>query len=129
MSTHGSSIDRRAFTKLLAPDESFWRSVRQQFLVPPDLAILNAANLCPSSIPAINASTRVTQGIDRDPSLENRRKAGEGREEARRTIAGVLRVSPDEVLITRNTSEGNNIVSSGIDLEAGDEVVILSDNH
>jgi isopenicillin-N epimerase len=112
-----------------APDEAFWRSVRQQFLVPPELAIINAANLCPSSIPAIDALTRVTQEIDRDPSIENRRTAGEGREEARRTIADFLRVSPEEVLITRNTSEGNNIVSSGIELKAGDEVVILSDNH
>jgi isopenicillin-N epimerase len=112
-----------------APDEAFWRSVRQQFQVPLDLAIINAANLCPSSIPAIDALTRVTQEIDRDPSIENRRKAGEGREEARRTIAEVLRVSPDDILITRNTSEGNNIVSSGIELKAGDEVVILSDNH
>ncbi|HEY3380889.1 MAG TPA: aminotransferase class V-fold PLP-dependent enzyme [Vicinamibacterales bacterium] len=112
-----------------SPDEAFWRGVRQQFLVPPDLAILNAANLCPSSAPAIEALTRVTQDIDRDPSIENRRKAGEGREAARRTIADTLRVSPEEILITRNTSEGNNIVSSGLDLKAGDEVVILSDNH
>jgi selenocysteine lyase/cysteine desulfurase len=103
--------------------------VRQQFLVPADLAIINAANLCPSSIPAIDAATRVTEDIDRDPSIENRRKAGAGREAARRTIAEVLRVSPEEILITRNTSEGNNFVSSGLELKAGDEVVILSDNH
>ncbi|MFH1573493.1 MAG: aminotransferase class V-fold PLP-dependent enzyme, partial [Acidobacteriota bacterium] len=29
----------------------------------------------------------------------------------------------------RNTSEANNLVSSGIDLKAGDEVIIVSDNH
>jgi selenocysteine lyase/cysteine desulfurase len=112
-----------------APDESFWRRVRQQFRVPADLAILNAANLCPSSVPAIEAAAHVTEAIDRDPSIENRRRAGELREAARRTIAEVLRVGPEEVLITRNTSEGNNFVSSGLDLGAGDEVVILSDNH
>jgi isopenicillin-N epimerase len=38
-------------------------------------------------------------------------------------------VTPEEVVITRNTSEANNIVSSGLDLKAGDEVVIFSDNH
>jgi selenocysteine lyase/cysteine desulfurase len=112
-----------------SPDEAFWRSVRRQFLVPADLAIINAANLCPSSIPAIDAANRVTESIDRDPSIENRRQAGQAREAARRTIAEVLRVSPEEILITRNTSEGNNFVSSGLELKAGDEVVILSDNH
>jgi isopenicillin-N epimerase len=111
------------------PDETFWLSVRRQFLVPADLAVLNAANLCPSSLPAIEAAERVTRRIDCDPSMENRRAAGEARESARRTIAETLRVSAEEILITRNTSEGNNWVSSGVVLGAGDEVVLLSDNH
>jgi selenocysteine lyase/cysteine desulfurase len=111
------------------PDEAFWRAVRQQFLVPADLAILNAANLCPSSLPAIDAADRVTRSIDRDPSMENRRAAGEAREAARRTLAETLRVTPEEILITRNTSEGNNYVSSGVVLGPGDEVVVQSDNH
>jgi len=111
------------------PDEAFWRSVRQQFLVPADLAVLNAANLCPASLPAIEETERITRSIDRDPSMENRRAAGEAREAARRTLAETLRVTPEEVLITRNTSEGNNYVSSGVVLGAGDEVVLQSDNH
>jgi len=32
-------------------------------------------------------------------------------------------------VLTRNTSEGNNFVSSGIELKAGDEVVISDENH
>jgi isopenicillin-N epimerase len=111
------------------PDEAFWRMVRQQFLMPADLAVINAANLCPSSIPAIEAADRITRSIDRDPSMENRRAAGEAREAARRTLAETLRVTPEEILITRNTSEGNNFVSSGVVLGAGDEVVVQSDNH
>jgi selenocysteine lyase/cysteine desulfurase len=111
------------------PDEAFWRGVRQQFLVPLDLAVLNAANLCPSSLPAIDAAERITRSIDRDPSMENRRAAGEAREAARRTLAETLRVTPEEILITRNTSEGNNFVSSGVVLGLGDEVVVQSDNH
>ena len=44
-------------------------------------------------------------------------------------LARFLRVTPEEIVITRNTSEANNIVSSGLDLKAGDEVVIFADNH
>ena len=36
-----------------APDEGFWSAVREQFVMPPDLAVLNAANLCPSSAPVL----------------------------------------------------------------------------
>ena len=37
------------------PGEPFWREVRSKFLVPRDVAFLNAANLCPASLPAIEA--------------------------------------------------------------------------
>ena len=35
----------------------------------------------------------------------------------------------EEIVITRNTSEANNLVSSGLDLGDGDEVVLFADNH
>ena len=31
-----------------APDEKFWRHVREQFVMPPEISVMNAANLCPS---------------------------------------------------------------------------------
>lgn len=111
------------------PDERFWMSVREQFLMPPNLAVMNAANLCPSPAPVLEAMYASTKDMDRDPSFDNRRKMSAGKEEARRLVARFLRVTPEEIVITRNTSEANNIVSSGLDLKAGDEVVIFSDNH
>ena len=47
----------------------------------------------------------------------------------RELLAEFLRATPEEILITRNTSESNNWVSSGLDLGPGDEVLIFSDNH
>jgi len=38
-------------------------------------------------------------------------------------------VTPEEIVITRNTSESNNLMSNGLDLKAGDEVQIFEDNH
>ncbi|HSL23124.1 MAG TPA: aminotransferase class V-fold PLP-dependent enzyme [Vicinamibacterales bacterium] len=111
------------------PDEHFWESVRAQFLMPPDLAMLNAANLCPSSAPVLDALYRHTRDVDEDPSFENRAELGEAREATRRRLAEFLRVSPEEIIITRNTSEANNLVSSGVDLGPSDEVLIHADNH
>ena len=111
------------------PDERFWQSVRDQFLMPPDLAVMNAANLCPSPAPVLEAVYRHTKDMDHDPSFENREKMQEGKEATRRVLARCLRVTPEEIVLTRNTSEANNLVSSGLDLKAGDEVLIFSDNH
>jgi isopenicillin-N epimerase len=111
------------------PDEAFWASVRRQFLMPRDVTVLCAANLCPTSVPVIEALLNTTRDIDRDPGAENRRKWVAGREETRRLLAGFLNASPEEIVITRNTSEGNNLVSSDVDLKAGDEVLLFADNH
>lgn len=111
------------------PDERFWMSVREQFLMPPNLAVMNAANLCPSPAPVLEAMYASTKDMDGDPSFDNRQKMSAGKEETRRLLARFLRVTAEEIVIARNTSEANNIVSSGLDLKAGDEVVIFSDNH
>lgn len=109
--------------------EAFWKSVREQFVMPPDLAVLNAANLCPSSRPVLEALNRETASVDRDPSAQNRARLSGEKEATRKALAEFLRVTPEEIVITRNTSEANNMVSSGIDLKAGDEVVVFNDNH
>jgi len=112
-----------------APDESFWRSLREQFVMPPDLGVLNAANLCPSSAPVLDAMYKATRELDRQPSPAYREEMQAAKEVTRKQLAEFLRVTPEEIVITRNTSESNNLVSSGLDLKAGDEVLLFSDNH
>ena len=153
MSRNEPHVSRRDFARLLAlsgsvflpgpvgawpaplqetpkrPDEKFWLSVREQFLMPPELGVLNAANLCPSPAPVLEAMYRSTKDIDGDPSFDNRQKMSAGKENTRRLVASFLGVTPEEIVLTRNTSEANNIVSSGLDLKAGDSVIVFADNH
>jgi len=112
------------------PDEKYWQQVRARFLLPRDVIFFNAANLCPASLPAIEALEKNGRLYEADPSPEFRSALmARGREAARSMLAAALRVSPEEIVITRNTTEGNNLVSSGLDLGAGDEVVVWADNH
>lgn len=111
------------------PDEKYWRDVRARFLVPPDVAFLNAANLCPMSVPVLEAIEKNARGYEVNPSPEVRSKLLHMREDARTLVAEALRVTPEEIVLTRNTTEGNNFVSSGLTLGAGDEVIVSSDNH
>jgi isopenicillin-N epimerase len=113
-----------------APNEAYWIKVRAQFLVPPEVNFLNAANLCPTSLPAIEALDRNIRMYEASPSPEARSELmTKGREASRVLLAEALRVTPEEIVITRNTTEGNNLVSSGLDLKPGDEVVVWADNH
>ncbi|MBZ5556615.1 MAG: aminotransferase class V-fold PLP-dependent enzyme [Acidobacteriia bacterium] len=112
-----------------SPDEKFWVSVREQFVMPKELTMLNAANLCPSSGPVLEMMYRMTKDMDQDPSQDNRVKLGDGRENTRTLLAEFLHVTPEEIVITRNTSESNNFVSTGVDLKPGDEVLLTADNH
>ena len=111
-------------------DEAYWKKVRARFLVPPDVNFLNAANLCPSSLASIEALEKTMRAYEMGPSPEARNELfTKGKEESRKLLATALRVTPEEVVITRNTTEANNLVSSGLDLKAGDEVVVWADNH
>ncbi len=112
-----------------AAGEAFWKGVRAQFVMPPDLAVMNAANLCPASLPVVEALVRETKSVDQDPSQQNRARLSGAREDTRKRLAAFLRVTPEEILITRNTSESNNLVSNGLDLKAGDDVLLFADNH
>jgi selenocysteine lyase/cysteine desulfurase len=111
------------------PDEAYWRSVRARFLLPPDLRFFNAANLCPTPLAVVEAIEKNIRTYEAEPSPETRSTLMRERETARAALATALRVTPDEIVITRNTTESNNIVSSGVDLKAGDEVVVWADNH
>ncbi len=106
-----------------------WETVRSQFLIPPELTVLNAANLCPSPGPVLKTVYDYTKRLDSEPVPSYRAEMREVKELTRKQLAEYLRVTPEEILITRNTSESNNWVSNGLDLGSDDEVVIFSDNH
>jgi isopenicillin-N epimerase len=106
-----------------------WAAVRAEFLIPRELAVLNAANLCPSSRRVLDALQAENETLDSRPLPEVRSRMTGVKESVRDEVAEYLGASPEEILLTRNTSESNNWVSAGLELGPGDEVVILADNH
>ena len=150
------SMDRRAFTRLFAfggsaallghprfrgakapvltsdrlrPGNVDWASVREQFLIPDEVTVLNAANLCPAPRPVLETVQTHTARLDSEPFPSYRSEILSAKERTRDLLASHLRVTPEEILITRNTSEANNWVSNGLSLGPGDEVLIFADNH
>ena len=90
---------------------------------------LNAGNLCPSSRVVSEWVEALTQNIDHDVSYTNRAKFAGLLENSRARVVEHLRSQPDGIALVRNTSEANSTVITGLDLGAGDEVVLWSENH
>ena len=112
------------------PDsEAYWSLVKRQFPLSDDLIYLNAANVCPASRPVLDRHAEFMRDFQSNPSFQNRAKYEAMRERLRDKLAGMLRVTSDEIAITRNTSEGTNVVVKGVDLKPGDEVLITDHNH
>src|SRR5689334_21629283 len=82
------------------PDEAFWRQVRARILMPPDLWFITAANLCPTSLPVVEAMERNARTYEASPSPDTRSALMKSKEEARRLLAEALRVSPEEIVIS-----------------------------
>ena len=73
---------------------------------------------------------RVALEAEQGPTTPGVYEAGrEVQEEARRAAARLLGADVDETLVTRNTTEGLNIVLSGLDWKEGDEIVTCNLEH
>jgi selenocysteine lyase/cysteine desulfurase len=119
----------RAATAPESNNEAYWSLVKRQFPLEDNLIYLNAANVCPASRPVLDRHAEFMRDFQANPSFQNRLKYEPMRERLREKVAAMLRASADEIAITRNTSEGTNIVVKGVDLKAGDEVLITDHNH
>jgi selenocysteine lyase/cysteine desulfurase len=110
--------------------EEYWELLRQQFPLEDGLTYLNAANICPASRPVLDRQVASLADFHRNPSFQNREKFKPMYERLRGKLASFLHAaSADEIAITRNTSEGNNLIVNGLDFAAGDEIVISDHNH
>jgi len=112
-----------------AGNEGYWQMVKRQYPLEDGLLYLNAANVCPASRLVMDRHLEYLRDFHSNPSFQNRDKYVTMRESLRGKLGRMLRVSPDEIAITRNTSEGSNLIVKGVDLKPGDEVLITDHNH
>lgn len=112
-----------------ASDEKYWEMIRRQFAMPPNLVMMNAANLCPPPYPVMQVVQQTLNDLGKDVSFQFRDKFDIIRQTSLQKLSAYLGVGQDEVCITRNTSEGNNIIVNGFDFKAGDEVLLWTENH
>ncbi len=111
------------------PDDDAWASVRAEFLIDPGTAYLNNASLGMPPAQVVQAVADGYRAISEEPLEGKQRLQREIAEVVKPGLARLLGARVDELELTRNASEALHLQSMGLDLRAGDEVLITSQEH
>jgi selenocysteine lyase/cysteine desulfurase len=110
-------------------DDDFWGWVRESYTVSPNILNLNNGGVAPQPKVVQDAHIRYYQYCNEAPSYTMWQLLDQGREPLRERLAGLCGCSPEEVAINRNSTEGLNTVIFGLNLRAGDEVVLTRQDY
>jgi selenocysteine lyase/cysteine desulfurase len=104
-------------------DDALWKMVKLQFPLQTDKIFLNNGTMGPSPYPVIN--TIHQEMLD----IETTARYGGNEDLAILVLARFLKTKKEEISLTRNVTEGINIVASGLNLKKGDEVIMTQHEH
>ena len=109
-------------------DDGYWAKVRKQFVLEDGFAYLNTGTLGPTPKPVLDAINEYWRLMAVNPN-ENSQIFQDRQEQIRIKSAAFVGATPDEIAITRNTTEGTTVLTHGLDMKPGDEVLITSYEH
>jgi len=104
--------------------DDFWDAVRDRYALSDQRTYLNTGGLGPCPRPVLDRFLSLTR------ELQMRSETGHHYiEDAREPVSSFFGADTSEISFTRNATEGNATIASGLDLKAGDEIVIDSHAH
>ena len=113
----------------IASDEDYWSEIARAFDVDRTLVNLNNGGCSPAPTHVLDAMIRDLKFSNEIP-VEHMWSVLEPRiESVRRDLAQMFGCDPEEMAITRNASEANEIMILGLDLKRGDEVIVTNQNY
>ncbi len=113
----------------VARDEDFWYQVQNAYNQSPHFINLEAGYFSPQPNVVMEAQLRNIEMINAQPSFYMRRRQQEERQEIRELVASFGGTSPEEMTITRNTTESLNVIILGYPWQPGDEAIITEQDY
>ena len=113
----------------VAEDETYWSLIQRAFDVDRTMINLNNGGVSPTPSHVLEAMIRDLKFTNELPAEHMWRVLEPRIESVRRDLAREFGCDPEEMAITRNASEANEIMIFGLDLKRGDEVVVSTQNY
>jgi selenocysteine lyase/cysteine desulfurase len=113
----------------LAEDEKFWNTIRRQYRLTPDYVNLENGYYSMQSQPVLEAFIHHVRDINMQASRYLRTRQYDDKLAVSTRLATLAGCSPDELIITRNTTESLDTVISGFDWKAGDEAIMAQQDY
>ena len=112
--------------------DGYWAELRKQFLIPEDEIYLNNGTVGSSPAPVLKAvfdGYTTTERMDQQDPEDYPIWGYAAWNEFRDPLAQFVGCRRDEIALLRNATEANSYIANGIDLQAGDEVLMTDQEH
>jgi selenocysteine lyase/cysteine desulfurase len=119
----------RVSAEQAAQVEDFWFQVRHAFTIDRNQINLNSGSVSPAPRVVQEAMEHYNTIVNMSPSLWVDDLLIPQRENLRQRLAGLFGCDPEELALTRNTTESLEIVQLGLDLKRGDEVLTTTQDY
>lgn len=128
------SVDNKLWPK--DDDPNYWRWLRKQFLIPPGEAYFNTGTLgarpqqvVETVINHMRENERTIAQYDYRPAHTEYITGYRKYEELRAKVGALLNASGREIALVQNATVAINLLANGLDLKAGDEVLLTDQEH
>ncbi len=113
----------------LAKDEKFWATIRSKFKLTPEYINLENGYYCFQPEEVLNQFIGHVRSVNLQGSRYMRTVRVADKLRVRTKLAALAGCSPDELVVTRNTTESLDTVIAGFDWKPGDEAVMANHDY
>ncbi len=113
----------------LARRDDFWDGIRRQFILTPDYINLENGYFLMQAQPVLESFIDHVRAINLEASHYMRTRQFDDKRAVAARVAGLLGAAPDEVIITRNTTESLDTIIHAFDWHAGDEAIMAEQDY
>ncbi|GAB4000979.1 aminotransferase class V-fold PLP-dependent enzyme [Spirosoma daeguense] len=113
----------------LAQQEEFWATIRAAYPITNDFIQLENGYYSLAAQPVMDSYLKHIQKINSVSSYYMRTRQFNDKLESQAQLARLLGCSPDELIITRNTTESLDTVIAGLNWKPGDEAIMAEQDY